>query len=107
MAQLMVDPPPIFVPFAMVLSEIFIASKVKYVQPLPVLPLFLHAQSPAVLQPLGVILEVTIQPLLPDNLNSLKEEKAAALNDWRLSKMAKALIGQQSERRSTSRITGD
>ncbi|TQB67461.1 hypothetical protein MPDQ_005707 [Monascus purpureus] len=61
------------------------------VQSLSVLPLFLQARWPVFLQPPREYTRGLVQPVLPDDFDSLdKEDRVAALHDWTQAKMAKA-----------------
>ncbi|CRG88085.1 hypothetical protein PISL3812_05112 [Talaromyces islandicus] len=61
------------------------------VQTLSVLPVFLQARWPVFLQPPREYTRDLVQPVLPDDFDSLDEEdKVAALHDWTQAKMAKA-----------------
>lgn len=60
-------------------------------QSLSVLPLFLQAQWPVFLKPPQNYTKGLVQPKLPGDFDELDEEgKAAALQEWSQSKLAKA-----------------
>ncbi|KAA8652765.1 uncharacterized protein ATNIH1004_001670 [Aspergillus tanneri] len=60
-------------------------------QSISVLPLFLQAQWPVFLKPPQNYIKGLVQPKLPDDFSELDEEdKAAALQEWSQSKLAKA-----------------